>query len=705
MYKTTKNGTYRSGSFTQYKKTLFKVADGLLSDKVNKLIFDADGVLYAATDNGLCRKENGRFIPVFDDVFAGETGALALVRNGVLAAAEGRKLYYIENGKVRFVREFDSAIVDIYDFGGDVWVLTEQRIVRTDFDAKTDKVNRPLEGGMGLSLAVSEAGIYVATENSLSVVHGKRQEWKNIMPRFCNMPADHINALCFDGAGYLWLSTDGGAVIHDNANLWLTPEKLAALPKNAVYKTVTDEVGGRYFATDVGVIYQKNGKLKHFCAERWVPADKVNDVAVSKDGKFIYAATDCGIAEINAYQSTLAEKAAFHEDFIEKYHIRRGFLACSNYINDDPTTAKPYISDNDGLWTACYVAAESYRYAVTGEKDALEKARRGLNAMLLLTRITEIDGFTARAVRYPGEEGFNDGNHEWVKTSDGECEWKCETSSDEMTGHFFGMSTYYDLCADESEKEEIRVALCKIVDHIVRNGYRLIDHDGLPTTWANWNPELLNYDDKWFAERGINSLELLAFLKVAYHISGDEKYKALYGEFVSRHHYPLNVTKHKVRDAHICHIDDNLGFLAMLTLLRLEENESLRSLYLCGMEDHWEYERIEKQPLFCFIHAAFSGRDDDLCEGVQSLREMPCDMCHYRMSNSKRKDIVYDTEQAEWFEEAQPKYPLPYDERNLCRPDGGVFELDCGERHSIQDGVIFLLPYWIARFYGLLDEE
>ena len=84
---------------------------------------------------------------------------------------------------------------------------------------------------------------------------------------------------------------------------------------------------------------------------------------------------------------------------------------------------------------------------------------------------------------------------------------------------------------------------------------------------------------------------------------------------------------------------------------------------------------------------------------------MPCDMCHYKMNNSKRKDIVYDTEQAEWFEDAQPKYPLPYDERNLCRPDGGVFELDCGERHSIQDGVIFLLPYWIARFYGLLDEE
>ena len=70
----------------------------------------------------------------------------------------------------------------------------------------------------------------------------------------------------------------------------------------------------------------------------------------------------------------------------------------------------PTISDNDGLWTGCYVAAESLRYAVTGEQEALEKARRGLNAMLLLTRVTGIPGFTARAVRYEGDPGFGHGH-------------------------------------------------------------------------------------------------------------------------------------------------------------------------------------------------------------------------------------------------------------------------------------------------------
>ena len=407
---------------------------------------------------------------------------------------------------------------------------------------------------------------------------------------------------------------------------------------------------------------------------------------------------------IEVFATTFADKAKHYEEIIERHHIRRGFISNGYTPTGELKDAVPTISDNDGLWTGCFVAAESLRYAVTSEKEAQEKARRGLNAMLLLTRITAIPGFTARAVRYEDDPGFGNGNKEWIGTADRTCEWKCETSSDEMTGHFFGMSLYYDLCADDKEKEAIRLALCGIMDHIVAHNYRLVDHDGLPTTWANWDPVLMNYDDKWFFERGINSLEFLAFLKVCCHISNDNKYKDLYNEFIKKHRYPLNVMQHKVRDAHDCHIDDNLGFLAAFTLLRLEENESLRALYLCGMEDHWQYERVERQPMFCFIHAVFTGRDDDLAECVRSLREMPWDLTNVEEHNSLRRDIVYDTEQEAWSQPPQILSPLPYDERNLCRPDGGAFHLDSGPTGRVQEPTIFLLPYWIGRYYGLLGE-
>lgn len=700
-----KSGHFTSGSFIQRKRRNFTSAQGLCSDKVNCLLFYKNAKLFAGTAGGLCVLENDSFKPVFADVITGSVASLSMLHDSSVAVCTENKLYVIKDGGVKLLRTFESELVDVCDKRGFLWVLTKERLICTDYTCEKDDINRPLEGGEGKSIAVSDRNVYVATEGYISIIHGKRKEWKNIVPRFCTMPKDRINSLCFDDAGFLWLGTQTGAAVHDNQSLWLTSEKIHTLPKNEIFKIVTDKVGGRYFASDIGVIYQNKGGLKYFSADRWIIANDVNDVAVTDDGSVFYAATDKGVSEVTAYETTLLEKAMKFDERIEKYHIRRGFTAERNIDGYDMDSGKVQISDNDGLWTASYVAAESFRYAATGDKEALEKARRGMNAMLLLTRITGLPGFTARAIRYPGENGFGDGNHEWVKTADGKCEWKCETSSDEMTGHFFGFSTYYDLCADEKEKEEIKVALCGIMDHIIRNNYRLIDHDGLPTTWACWNPNLLNHDDKWFFERGINSLELLAFLRVSYHVSGDEKYLKLYNEFISEYHYPMNIMQHKIRDGHVCHIDDNLAFLASIILLRYEENEAIRSFVLCGMEDHWSYEKVERQPMFCFVHAAFTGRDADLAEGVQSLREIPLDLVYYASENSKRKDIVYDTEQEEWYEAPQPLNPLPFDERNVYRPDATVFELDRGAAGRSQEGTLYLLPYWFARYYGLIEEE
>jgi hypothetical protein len=60
-----------------------------------------------------------------------------------------------------------------------------------------------------------------------------------------------------------------------------------------------------------------------------------------------------------------------------------------------------------------------------------------------------------------------------------------------------------------------------VTDHILNHGYHLVDKDGKPTTWGEWSPEKLNGDPKWWAERGLGSLEMLSHLKVAAHIVGE----------------------------------------------------------------------------------------------------------------------------------------------------------------------------------------
>lgn len=695
------HGSYHSGSFTQRKRRCYTAADGLPCDKVNCVaIFE--GKVYAGTDAGLFVLKGESFEPAFEETVYGAVRSIDDL-GGRLAVCAGKTLYTLTGESIEKTRVFDDELVKAASVGGAVWILTESKLYKTDAECKVDSLERWLEGGRGLSLAANGENTYVSTEKDLLIVHGKRMEWKNISPEYGRMPEGSIFCLSFDSTGCLWLGTENGLAIFDNKSAWVTSAQVPSLPRNPTSVIAADKAGGKYFATDAGLAVLKNGRLKYLAAERWIPSNSINGVAVTDDGGAIYAATDKGLSEIVTYRTTLAEKAAVYEKDMERYFIRRGFTA-TRHFEGSIENGTVDISDNDGLWTACYVAAESFRYGATKDPDALQKARRGMRTLLFLENTTGLPGFTARAVRYPGEEDYGDGDNEWSLTPDGECEWKGETSSDEMTGHFFGLSIYYDLCADESEKADIRASLCAILDHIIANGYRLIDRDGLPTTWACWDPQQLNYSDKWFAERGVNSLEFLAFLKVGCHISGDGRYDKLYDSFIKTYNYPLNVMHHKVKDAHTCHIDDNLGFLASLTLLRLEEDEDVRSFVLCGMEDHWRYERVENQPLFCFVHAAFTGNDEDIGEGVKALRDIPADLIHYRMMNSKRRGLEFDTEQEEIGETPQLKCPLPWDERNIHRPDGSCFELDSSRHDTSQEPTVFLLPYYIAKYYGLIEE-
>src|SRR5262249_47337686 len=125
-------------------------------------------------------------------------------------------------------------------------------------------------------------------------------------------------------------------------------------------------------------------------------------------------------------------------------------------------------SDNDGLWTAVHVAAESFRYAATKDPAARDAAWRSMRAMLDLAKYTGVPGFPARAIITRGEEvdGYNAG--ETVRIP-GETEkiWftspvdpqilcKGDTSSDELDGHYFAWSVFYDLAANAAEKRAVR---------------------------------------------------------------------------------------------------------------------------------------------------------------------------------------------------------------------------------------------------------
>ena len=576
-------------------------------------------------------------------------------------------------------------------------------------------------GPMLVSAAADPAGnLYVASANSIwRLVDGS---WECLTPD--GLGDAPVRDIAVDSHGHIYVATNAGLTIitavapgHQPSSPYSTNAAIDSEPptlSTGFQETLRGPDGlpcedvravalaGRsiWAATALGAIACVDGRWRLFSGRRWLPADDATCVAVAGDGS-VWVGTPNGIGVIAASETTLLAKADLFHRRLRARHVRLGYVA--SCVLQEPGNVDSFMheaSDNDGLWTALYVAAESYRYAVTRAEDARANAKESVEALIRLQKVTGIPGFPARAYVCAGERVLkSDG--EWHPAADGSGEWKGDTSSDEIDGHFFAFSVYHDLVARGEEKRRIAEAAGAIADHLLRNGFLLVDVDGKPTTWGIFSPEMLN--GPWEAQRGLNSLEILSHLKAAYHLTGEERFQDAYIRLVRNHHYALNTVKQKITaPGHVNHSDDELAFLAYYPLLMYETDPDLLRLYRISLRRSWQIERPEACPLYNVIYSALTGDREGIDEAELTLREVPMDLVTWDMRNSARSDVVLDTE-AGRFGEPQSVSPVSPAERAVMKWNGNPYRLDDGSGgREEDDGTFFLLPYWMARYYGLM---
>ncbi len=447
----------------------------------------------------------------------------------------------------------------------------------------------------------------------------------------------------------------------------------------------------------------------YYAGQRWLPDNHVTGIGLDSSDKAraIWVETPKGFSRIEFRLMTLAEKSKEFVDRIRARHVRWGLTADSDLrIAGDLSTNQMRSTDNDGLWTAIYVASECFRYRVTGEADARANAQQGMRAILRLEEITGIPGFPARSYIRKGVD-IQPQDGEWHDTPDGQWRWKGDTSSDEIVGNYFVYTIYYDLVADEDEKRLLAAALDRITNHILDNGYRLIGVDGKRTRWGWWGPEAIWGDPD---ETGLRALHLLAHLRTAMHVTQSEanreKYKRHYDELINRHRYHLLTRNQKINiPGRVNHSDDELAFLSYYPLLQYETDAELRKVYAESLERAWQIERPERNPLWNFIYAAGSGsKNFDRAESIRTLHEIPMDQITWTVTNSLRLDVPVDT-MADRQGRRQALIVLPYDQLPISKWNGNPFALEGGNGgRSEDDGAYFLLPYWLGRYHQLIGE-
>lgn len=711
--------------FIQEYHQPFPLSENPVENRTRAIVVDQQDEVWAGSDFGLflLDQTTGKWKQQLNAKEAGPIFDLTVDLDGAVWAAAWNGIYIADKSSVKKIEGITQPL--------SVIAATKNGIIAMGPDGVWKSTNNwrkealPFSKQLRAILADPTESLWIAT--GLGLYHQRN----NKITLFQNenfLITPDLTGIDFGPGGSLWVAGMGGISVLRNGLRIDKYRPRDGLP--TIYLTCIKRApdSTMWVGTTRGVT-RFNGQswsLRH--SRRWLLNDHVNDLDFDSKGT-AWIATDGGISSIHRKKMTLQQKAIYFQKVLQNRHVRSPYLVekCRLTVPGDTSSWAPRDDDNDGQYTSMYLGMESYRYAATKDPGARENAGKAFEALKFLQTVTETPGFVARTVIPSSWATMADPNRNytdrekakirlsnprekfvekrWRSSKDGKWLWKGDTSSDEITGHMFGYLLYFDLVADGHEKKMVADHICKIVDYIMKGGYTLRDIDGQPTKWGVWNPEKLNNDPDWVLEKNINSLEILSYLKLAYHVSGREKYQRAYHDLLFRQHYLQNIRRPKTTNpSWRTHIDDELLALAYPCLLLYEKDPTIRAALLEGFEQWFQETVKENSPFFNFTYGAFTRTNPNPDISLSFLRNTPLDLISWRIDNRQREDI-HLTHLPE-MEHTQTSRLLPIDEISFFRWDRNPWiAVQGNEGRTESDGVFWLLPYWMGRYYRFIGEE
>lgn len=696
---------FKTGKHQQLVRTFYSTQDGLPGNDINAVALDSNGEVFVAAGKILARLRGQRFVVQPEP--AGVSALFAVPKSSELLAGTTNGVWVLRGDQGQLEPGSPPGVVQFStEPSGTLWALTPDGVWRRNrVWERVHQISERDISGVHCLLPLGPEEAVVASESGLFGLMGKRKYWLPYEVRPGGLLSGTTRGLARLDQDHFLVATDRGLNLTNGKRGWHAFTGQEGLPIENLTGVAAGDHGIVWLASDQGLMRWHEGRWTYLASKRWLPQDRVNCLAPGPDGS-VWAGTPDGLAHLYHRTITLEEKAAILQRDLESRDRRHGYVTIMQLSKPGQLDgAQQEISDNDGLWTALYVASQSFRYAVTQSPEAKAQAWRSMQALLRLESITGLSGFPARAICHVDEPQFASRSirslPEWHESPvEKGWYWKGETSSDELDGHYFGWQVFFDLAADEEQKQHVRATVKRVTDHILDHGYYLVDKDGKPTTWGVWAPEKLNDDPIWWEERGLNALEILSHLRVAIHIVGDPRYREAYRELIQKHQYAVNTLNAKIGGG-VSH-DDQLLFLAYYPLLQLEQEPGLRAIFSASLRRTWEMERAEANPLWNFIYGSCLRQPFDVEAAVQSLREIPLDFILWGARNSHRADLIFDPA-LEAMGIRQLAKPLPWTERTIHKWDKNPYTLDDGSDLGEGDQTTWLLPYWMGRYHRLIE--
>ena len=710
--------------FVQEFHERYSIPGGSASNDVRAVAVDSENIVWAATRSGLFRLESDAWQQV-PGATTGPHYRLHIDAKGMLWAGAWDGAYRVSDEKAIKQNGVDGPIT--------AFAETQDGLLALGIEGTWRRKGRDwssLKNGWARHIrdaAVTRTGdIYIGTGVGLYRQRDDRLDHFYLQQ---DLYSGDIRSLALDKKGDLWIGALGGIDVYSEGIYDRHYGPSDGLPNADVRALAFDPEGKLWAATALGVARLQNDtwSLRH--SKRWLLSDDVRDIAFDGEGT-AWIATGAGVSAIRRREMTLEEKAAYYLAICHERHVRPPYIVEKCWLPNpnDFSVWEPRDDDNDGTWTAMYMAMESLRWAVTKDPEAREHALKAYEALEFLEQVTPVKGYFARTVIPATTTEMADANRvmtpeefaerrvrdprakrvdeRWHLSADRQWRWKGDTSSDEMVGHMFGYYFFYELAATESERERVRAHVRTIVDYIIDGGYTIRDLDGNATRWGVWAPESVKNDPDWRVEGVNKTFEVLSFLKAAHRMTGDEKYQREYMRLIEDHGYAKIARRPKSYGrSERTHIQDDLIAMSTPALLAYEKDPDLHANFMNGIT--WAYKTIEHDQniFFNFVYGMAGGTSFHLEDSVAFMRDHPLDLRHWTIDNSKREDITFARHPM--LSPQQTSRMLPPSERGVMRWDKNPWRVISGdfgdpEGHRESSGVFWLLPYWMGRYYGFI---
>ena len=356
---------------------------------------------------------------------------------------------------------------------------------------------------------------------------------------------------------------------------------------------------------------------------------------------------------------------------IRAKHMPFGTILDPVYASSASNQVVGYTRCGDSaLWTGAYLAAEAFRYKVKPTPDALANVEAALAGLKSLADVTG-DNRLGRCI-VPASSPFAAGieseeAHNTVHQS-GTNVWLDNTSRDEVVGAFFGLSIAYDMVDDATVKSGIADLTTRLIGFVSRHQWS--PNDDLSNTFL-LRPE-----------------ELRMLLQVANHVNpanGTTSPLLLAGVSDAVAVDVLSITSY---------FKFNLDYMTFYNLIRLQNNSDNQAAYKTVRS----YTASHQNAFFDMVDRSISGantvRDAEMRSLLDQWLQRPQRDPYVDVSKQVKVCLI----------EACDPVPVPLRPPTDFLWQRDPFQLSGGGVGTIESaGIDYILPYWMARYYGVLS--